>query len=85
MLTKFSHFTSFRGHDIDWILSTGKLMDYPAGTLIIQEKQEVTDTLAILLKGSLKAFVSQVGDKADEQEIQTDFSRRNVGMFSVYQ
>jgi bacteriocin-type transport-associated protein len=48
--------------DIDWMISTGRREEIPAGTVLIEEGKQI-DTLLILLEGTLSVSVSALEGK----------------------
>ncbi|MEH2078542.1 MAG: cyclic nucleotide-binding domain-containing protein [Nostoc sp.] len=69
MLVNTPNFVAFRESDIDWMLSVGRCKEHRPNQVLIQEGQEIIDTVEILLEGSLSICVSPTGNVKDSQEI----------------
>lgn len=69
MLVNTPNFAAFRESDIDWMLSVGRCREHRPNQVLIQEGEEIIDTVEILLEGALSICVSPTGNVKDSQEI----------------
>ncbi|MDZ7964549.1 MAG: cyclic nucleotide-binding domain-containing protein [Nostoc sp. DedSLP03] len=69
MLVNTPHFSTFKESDIDWMFSVGRYKEHLPNQILIQEGEEIIDTVEILLEGALSICVSLTGNVKDAQEI----------------